>query len=298
VTQKGSLVAPDRLRFDFSHPDPVSPRQLNEIETLVNDQIRANVKADIHILPIDDALAAGAIALFGEKYGEQVRVMRLGDFSTELCGGTHVKRAGDIGLFKIVNETGVAAGIRRIEALTGRGALAWVDSNERRLDQIAELVRGNRSDVDQKVLQLLERNRAMERELEQLKTKLAASSSVDLASRAVEIDGIKVLAARVESADSKSLRNALDQLKDKLGSAAIVLATVRDNKVSLVAGVTKDQTDRIKAGELVNTVARQIGGKGGGRPEMAQAGGNNPQALDAALKSVPDWVRVQLLTTA
>jgi alanyl-tRNA synthetase len=298
VTQKGSLVAPDRLRFDFSHPDPVSPRQLNEIETLVNDQIRANVKADIHIMPIDDALAAGAIALFGEKYGEQVRVMRLGDFSTELCGGTHVKRAGDIGLFKIVNETGVAAGIRRIEALTGRGALAWVDSNERRLDQIAELVRGNRSDVDQKVRQLLERNRAMERELEQLKTKLAASSSADLASRAVEIDGIKVLAARVENADPKSLRNALDQLKDKLGSAAIVLATVRDNKVSLVAGVTKDQTDRIKAGELVNTVARQIGGKGGGRPEMAQAGGNNPQALDGALKSVPDWVRAQLLTTA
>jgi alanyl-tRNA synthetase len=272
--------------------------QLDQIERLVNDQIRANARADIRIMPIDEALAAGAIALFGEKYGEQVRVLRFGDFSTELCGGTHVQRAGDIGLFKIVAETGVAAGIRRIEALTGAGALEWIDANEQRLDQIAALVKGHRADVDQKVRQVLERNRAMERELEQLKARLAASKGSDLVSRAVEIDGINVLAAHLEGADAKSLRNTLDQLKDKLRSAAIVLATVIDDKVSLVAGVTKDQTRRVKAGDLVNAVARQVGGQGGGRPDMAQAGGNNPAALDAALRSVPEWVRAQLLTTA
>jgi alanyl-tRNA synthetase len=298
VAQRGSLVAPDRLRFDFSHPEPLTALQLDQIERLVNDQIRANARADIRIMPIDEALAAGAIALFGEKYGEQVRVLRFGDFSTELCGGTHVQRAGDIGLFKIVAETGVAAGIRRIEALTGADALEWIDANEQRLDQIAALVKGHRADVDQKVRQVLERNRAMERELEQLKARLAASKGSDLVSRAVEIDGINVLAAHLEGADAKSLRNTLDQLKDKLRSAAIVLATVIDDKVSLVAGVTKDQTRRVKAGDLVNAVARQVGGQGGGRPDMAQAGGNNPAALDAALRSVPEWVRAQLLTTA
>jgi alanyl-tRNA synthetase len=298
VAQKGSLVAPDRLRFDFSHPEPLTALQLDQIERLVNDQIRANARTDIRIMPIDEALAAGAIALFGEKYGEQVRVLRFGDFSTELCGGTHVQRAGDIGLFKIVAETGVAAGIRRIEALTGAGALEWIDANEQRLDQIAALVKCHRADVDQKVRQVLERNRAMERELEQLKARLAASKGSDLVSRAVEIDGINVLAAHLEGADAKSLRTTLDQLKDKLRSAAIVLATVIDDKVSLVAGVTKDQTRRVKAGDLVNAVARQVGGQGGGRPDMAQAGGNNPAALDAALRSVPEWVRAQLLTTA
>ncbi len=298
VTQKGSLVAPDRLRFDFSHPEPLTALQLDDIERLVNDQIRANAKAETRVMPTDEALAAGAIALFGEKYGEQVRVLRFGDFSTELCGGTHVQRAGDIGLFKIVAETGVAAGIRRIEALTGAGALDWIHANEQHLDQIAALVKGNRGDVDQKVRQVLERNRVMERELEQLKARLAASTVSDLVSRAEAIDGINVLAARLEGADVKSLRNTLDQLKDKLRSAAIVLATVIDNKVSLVAGVTKDQTHRVKASDLVNAVARQVGGHGGGRPDMAQAGGNNPAALDAALRSVSEWVRSQLLITA
>jgi alanyl-tRNA synthetase len=298
VTQKGSLVAPDRLRFDFSHPEAVTPAQLDEIETLVNDQIRANAEADIRIMPIDEALAAGAMALFGEKYGEEVRVLRLGDFSTELCGGTHVRRAGDIGVFKIISETGVAAGIRRIEALTGKGALAWIETNERRLDQLAVLLKASPADVDQKVRQVLERNRVLERELAQLKAKLAASAGSDLASQAVEIDGIKVLAARLEGADAKSLRSTLDQLKDKLGSAAIVLATVNGDKVSLVAGVTRDSTDKINAGELVNVVATQVGGRGGGRPDMAQAGGHNPQALEAALQSVPEWVRAQLMAAA
>ncbi|MGH8502608.1 MAG: alanine--tRNA ligase [Gammaproteobacteria bacterium] len=295
VTQKGSLVAPDRLRFDFSHPQPVTAEQLDEIETLVNDQIRANAKADIRIMAMGDALAEGAMALFGEKYGEEVRVLRLGDFSTELCGGTHVRRAGDIGVFKIVGESGVASGIRRIEALTGRGALAWLDENEQRLDRIAELVKGSRTDVEQKVRALLERSRAVERELEQLKTRLAATAGSDLASQAVDVNGVKVLAAVIADADPKSLRDTLDQLKNKLGSAAIVLAAVNDEKVSLVAGVTKDQTDKIKAGELVNVVAQQVGGKGGGRPDMAQAGGNNPAALDAALRSVPEWVRAHVV---
>ncbi len=291
VTQKGSLVAPDRLRFDFSHPEPVNVAQLDEIETLVNDKIRANAKADIRVMAKEDALAAGAMALFGEKYGERVRVLKLGDFSTELCGGTHVRRAGDIGVFRIVGESGVASGIRRIDALTGRGALAWQDANEGQLERVAELVKGNRADVEQKVRALLERNRAIERELEQLKSRLSVQAGSDLASRAQVVNGVKVLAAVIADADVKSLRDTLDQLKSKLGSAAIVLAAVNDDKVSLVAGVTKDHTDRIKAGELVNMVAVQVGGKGGGRPDMAQAGGNDPAALDAALRSVPEWVR-------
>jgi alanyl-tRNA synthetase len=298
VTQKGSLVAPDRLRFDFSHAESVTATQLNEIETLVNDQIRANAEANITFMAMDDALAAGAMALFGEKYGERVRVLKLGDFSTELCGGTHVQRTGDIGVFKIASESGVAAGVRRIEALTGKGALAWIDAVEARLDYIAALVKANRADVDQKVRQVLERNRLMERELEQLKARLVASNSADLMSEAVEVDGVKVLAARLQDADPKSLRNVLDQLKTRLGNAAIVLATVKDERISLVAGVTKNQTDKIKAGDLVNSVARQVGGRGGGRPDMAQAGGNNPQGLDAALKTVPHWVRAQLLAIA
>ncbi|HKF96106.1 MAG TPA: DHHA1 domain-containing protein, partial [Gammaproteobacteria bacterium] len=298
VTQKGSLVAPDRLRFDFSHAESVTATQLNEIETLVNDQIRANAEANITFMAMDDALAAGAMALFGEKYGERVRVLKLGDFSTELCGGTHVQRTGDIGVFKIASESGVAAGVRRIEALTGKGALAWIDAVEARLDHIAALVKANRADVDQKVRQVLERNRLMERELEQLKARLVASNSADLMSEAVEVDGVKVLAARLQDADPKSLRNVLDQLKTRLGNAAIVLATVKDERISLVAGVTKNHTDKIKAGDLVNSVARQVGGRGGGRPDMAQAGGNNPQGLDAALKTVPHWVRAQLLAIA
>jgi alanyl-tRNA synthetase len=232
--------------------------------------------------------------LFGEKYGAEVRVLSIGDFSVELCGGTHVGHAGDIGLFRITAETGVASGVRRIEAVTGARALAWVRDNEQRLARIAELVKGSREDVDERVGQLLERSRLLEKELQQLKGKLASSQGTDLAAQAVEIDGLKVLAARLDGADSKVLRETLDQLKNKLGSAAVVLAAVDGDKVSLVAGVTKDRTGQIKAGELVNMVATRVGGKGGGRPDMAQAGGNQPANLDAALQAVPEWVRERL----
>jgi alanyl-tRNA synthetase len=294
VQQKGSLVEPERLRFDFAHYEPVSPQQLAEIERLVNAQIRANAAAETRVMTIDDAMASGAMALFGEKYGDNVRVISIGDFSTELCGGTHVSHAGDIGLFKIVGESGIAAGVRRIEAVTGEAALQWIAANENRLQQVAELVKGNREDVDERVAQLLEKNRSLEKELLQLKGRLASSQGSDLAARAVELGGIKVLAARLDGADVRALRDTLDQLKNKLGSAAVVLGTVSGDKVSLVAGVTSDQTGRIRAGELVNMVASQVGGKGGGRPDMAQAGGNQPENLDAALKSVADWVRERL----
>ncbi len=291
VQQKGSLVGPDRLRFDFTHYEPVTPAQLEQIETLVNQQVRANAVAETRVMSVDDALAAGAMALFGEKYGDQVRVLSIGEFSVELCGGTHVRHAGDIGLLKITSEGGIAAGVRRIEAVTGERALQWVSSNENRLQRIAELVKGGREDADEKVAQVLEKNRRLEKELQQLKSKLASSQGSDLAAEAVEINGIKVLAARLDGADSKALRETLDQLKNKLGSAAVVLGTVDGDKVSIIAGVTKDQTDRIKAGELVNAVASQVGGKGGGRPDMAQAGGNQPEHLDAALQSVTAWVQ-------
>jgi alanyl-tRNA synthetase len=294
VQQKGSLVGPDRLRFDFTHYEPVTPAQLLEIENLVNAQIRTNAAAETRVMSIDAALASGAMALFGEKYGADVRVLSIGDFSVELCGGTHVQHAGDIGLLKIMAETGTASGVRRIEAVTGARALQWVAGNEQRLQRIAELVKGARDDVDDKVAQLLEKHRSLEKELQQLKGKLASSQGSDLAGQAVDIDGIKVLAARLEGADSKTLRETLDQLKNKLGSAAVVLAAVNDNKISLVAGVTKDQTGRLKAGELVNVVASRVGGKGGGRPDMAQAGGNQPENLDAALLAVPEWVQQQL----
>ncbi len=294
VTQKGSLVAPDRLRFDFSHFEPLTREQLDTLEDLINDQIRANAEAETRVMPYDDAIGAGAMALFGEKYGDTVRVLRIGDFSTELCGGTHVRRAGDIGLFKILSESGVASGVRRIEAVTGRRALDYVDEGERRLEQVADLLKSGRDAVEEKVRQLLERSRELEKELERLKGKLATSAGAELIAQAVDIDGIKVLAARLDGADPKSLRDTVDQLKNKLGSAAVVLATVSGDKVSLVAGVTKDRTDRIKAGELVNAVATQVGGKGGGRPDMAQAGGTQPAGLDAALQAVPDWIRAQL----
>ncbi len=293
VQQKGSLVDPDRLRFDFSHFEPMKPEEIAEVERIVNEQIRKNADASAEVMGMDEALAAGAMALFGEKYGEQVRVMRIG-FSTELCGGTHVRRAGDIGLFKITSESGVASGVRRIEAVTGENALHWIDDSAHRLERVAELVKGSRADADEKVRQLVDKTRSLEKELEQLKARLASQAGSDLASQAVDIDGIKVLAAALEGVDPKSLRDTLDQLKNKLGEAAVVLATVKGDKVSLVAGVTKGQTGRIKAGDLVNVVAQQIGGRGGGRPDMAQAGGNDPAALPQALKSVPDWVREQL----
>ena len=294
VQQKGSLVEPERLRFDFTHYEPVTPEQLDSIENLVNEQIRLNAAAETRVMSVDDALASGAMALFGEKYGDRVRVLSIGDFSVELCGGTHVRQAGDIGLLKIVSEGGIAAGVRRIEAVTGAGALRWVGENQQRLQRIAELLRSSRDDVDEKVSQMLEKNRKLEKELQQLKGKLASSQGSDLAAQAVDINGIKVLAARLDGADVQTLRDTLDQLKNKLGSAAVVLGSVSGDKVSIVAGVTRDQTDRIKAGDLVNAVARQVGGKGGGRPDMAQAGGNRPENLDTALKSVPEWVSGRL----
>ncbi|HEB59690.1 MAG TPA: alanine--tRNA ligase, partial [Gammaproteobacteria bacterium] len=294
VTQKGSLVEPERLRFDFSHFEPVTPEELRRIEARVNEQIRANNPVRTEVMDMDAALQRGAMALFGEKYDQQVRVLSMGEFSVELCGGTHVKRTGDIGLFKIIGEAGVAAGVRRIEAVTGEAALAWLDAAETALQHIAGLLRSSREDVEDKVSALLARNRQLEKELEQLKGKLASSQGSDLAEQAEEIDGVRVLAARLDGADNKTLRETLDQLKNKLGSAAVVLAAVSGDKVTLVAGVTPDQTKRIKAGELVNVVARQVGGKGGGRPDMAQAGGKDPAKLDAALASVGEWVRQQL----
>ena len=294
VQQKGSLVAPDRLRFDFSHDAPVTEQELMQIEQIVNREIRNNTTATAQVMDKDKALAAGAMALFGEKYGAQVRVLSIGDFSVELCGGTHVERAGDIGLFKIIAESGVASGIRRIEAVTGENAFVWVQNALENFDATAKHLSSRLEDAPLKAKALINRNKDLEKQLEQLKAKLATKAGADLADNAVEIDGIKVLAQQIEGADSKSLRETLDRLKDKLGSAAIVLAAADGSKVSLVAGVTKDQTHRIKAGELVNSVAVQVGGKGGGRPDMAQAGGNNPAALEKALQSVPGWVREQI----
>jgi alanyl-tRNA synthetase len=294
VTQKGSLVDPDRLRFDFSHFEPLTREQLQTLEDMVNEQIRTNAEVETALMSYDDAVQAGAMALFGEKYGDTVRVLKMGDFSTELCGGTHAKRAGDIGLFKIISESGIASGVRRIEAVTGARALQWVDENEKRLQRVAQMVKAGREDIEDKVAQMVQRIRALEKETEQLKGKLASNQGSDLVSQAREVNGIKVLAAHLEGLDAKGLRETVDQLKNKLGSAAVVLAAVSGGKVSLVAGVTSDLTSQIRAGDLVNQVATQVGGKGGGRPDMAQAGGNNPAALDKALSTVPDWIRTQV----
>ena len=294
VTQKGSLVEPARLRFDCSHPEPLTPAQLDEIERLVNDEIRANLPAQTRIMSLEQALESGAVALFGEKYDEKVRVVAMGDFSTELCGGTHVRRTGDIGFFKIVSESGIAAGVRRIEALTGQGALDYVHDTEARLKRIAEQLKGSPEEVERKVEQLNARTRELEKELEALRHRLASGGGQALEEQAKEIDGIKILAARLDGADAKGLREAVDRLKDKFGSGAVVLGAVQDEKVILVAGVTKDLTKRVHAGKLVNAVASRVGGKGGGRADMAQAGGKDPSQLDAALASVPRWLRQQL----
>ncbi len=295
VAQKGSLVTADRLRFDFAHFEPIAADQLAAVERLVNRQIRANAEVVAAVMPKEQALAAGAIALFGEKYGDDVRVLRIGKFSTELCGGTHVRRAGDIGLFKIVSEGGVAAGVRRIEAVTGAAAMDWVAANERLLLTLAERVKTSRDHLDDRIQQILERARALEKELERIKAKLASAAGNDLAASAIDVGGVKVLAAQVGESDAKALRDLCDQLKQKLGSAVIVLGSVRDGKVNLVAGVSLDQVQRVKAGELIAMVAQQVGGKGGGRPDLAQAGGNDPSRLPDALKTVADWVRQKLL---
>ena len=293
VQQKGSLVCADYLRFDFSHTEGVTAEQISQIESLVNGQILANSTVDTEVTDIDTAKAKGAMALFGEKYGDTVRVLSMGtdNFSVELCGGTHVSRTGDIGLLKITSEGGVAAGIRRIEAKTGSGALAWLAEGEQALAHIGQLVKGSRQAVADKVQQLAERNRDLEKEIERLKAKLASSASNDLLSQVQDINGVKLLAVKLEGADSKSLRTTLDQLKNKLASGVIVLATAEGDKVTVIAGVTADLTSRFKAGDLVQHISTQLGGKGGGRPDMAQGGGTNVAALPQALNSVSLWLQ-------
>ncbi|NBC47711.1 MAG: alanine--tRNA ligase [Gammaproteobacteria bacterium] len=291
VQQRGSLVGPDRLRFDFTHFEPVSREQLREIERLVNREIRENHTVETRIMGLEDAKASGAMALFGEKYADQVRVLRMGDFSVELCGGTHVRAVGDIGLFKIVAEAGISAGVRRVEAVAGDVALSWVEEEEARLARIAALVKGAANDADEKVANLVERSRRLEKELEQLKAKLASAAGSELTDSVVEIDGVKVLAARLDGVDPKSLRETLDQLKNKLGSGVVLLATESDGKVNLIAGVTKDLVGRFKAGDLVKAAAEKVGGRGGGRPDMAQAGGSDPAGIPAALDLAGDWVK-------
>jgi len=294
VSQKGSLVAPDRLRFDFSHFQPVSAEQLAQIEVLVNAQIRGNAETEVQQMDMQQALDFGAMALFGEKYGERVRVLRMGAFSTELCGGTHVRHSGDIGLFKILSEGGVAAGVRRIEAVTGAAALAHVANEEQRLAQIAGLLGGGQADVLDKLQQLLARQRQLEREIEQIKAKSTAGAAAELAANAREIAGIRVVAARLEGVDGKALREAVDQLKDRLSDAVIVLAGASDGRAALVAGVSGAALGRVKAGELVAHIAGQIGGKGGGRPDMAQGGGEDGAALQSALVGVDAWLAQRL----
>jgi alanyl-tRNA synthetase len=297
VQQKGSLVAPDRLRFDFSHYEPMTAAEIEQVEDLVNEQIRINAAAEAAEMSYDEAINSGAMALFGEKYGDRVRVLRIGEFSTELCGGTHVARAGDIGLFKIVSESGVAAGVRRIEAVSGRGALAVIKANESLVRQLAALVKANRDNLGEKVAHLVERGRLQDKEIEQLKMKLAGGQGTDLAAQAIDVGGINVLAAEVDGADSKTLRDAVDRLKDKLGTAVIVLgAKTGEDKVALVAGVTKNITDRFRAGDAVNVAAEIVGGRGGGRPDMARAGGREPARLGEALAEIEGWVRQQLET--
>jgi len=294
VQQKGSLVDPQKLRFDFSHFEAITSEQIREIERMVNEQIRLNHEVETRIMNIEDAKASGAMALFGEKYAEDVRVLSMSDFSVELCGGTHVNRTGDIGLLKIVSEGGVAAGVRRIEAVTAEGALEQIERNETQMVNVAGLLKSQPEAIQSKVQALLDKTRNLEKELHQLKGKLASNQGGELAEQAQDISGVKVLAVKVEGMDAKALRDTMDQLKNKLGSCAIVLGVAQNKKVSLVAGVSKDVTAKIKAGELVNHVASQVGGKGGGRPDMAMAGGSQPENLDKALASVSTWLENQL----
>ena len=294
VEQKGSLVAADRLRFDFSHTQALSPDELRRVEDLVNSEIRENAAVETRLMALDQAKAVGAMSLFGEKYESDVRVLSIGDFSMELCGGTHVERAGDIGLFKITGESGVAAGVRRVEALTGRGAYEWVVHTDQVLRDIAAMLRGSREDVDEKVRELVERSRRLEKEVQQLKSKLASGHGGDLSTSAKDVGGVKVLAAQIDGADVRSLRDAMDGLKSKLGSSVIVLASVQEGKVLLVAGVSDDLVARIKAGEIAGLVAAKVGGRGGGRADFAQAGGTQPENLAAALAGVESLVRSRL----
>ncbi|CCI75491.1 alaS [Klebsiella pneumoniae subsp. rhinoscleromatis SB3432] len=294
VAQKGSLVNDKALRFDFSHFEAMKPEEIRAVEDLVNAQIRRNMAIETNIMDIDAARASGAMALFGEKYDDRVRVLRMGDFSTELCGGTHAARTGDIGLFRITSESGTAAGVRRIEAVTGEGAMAILHAQSDQLNDIAQLLKGDSHNLGEKVRAALERTRQLEKELQQLKEQAAAQESANLSSKAEEINGVKLLVSELTGVEPKMLRTMVDDLKNQLGSTIVVLATVADGKVSLIAGVSKDVTDRVKAGELVGMVAQQVGGKGGGRPDMAQAGGTDASALPAALASVKGWVSAKL----
>jgi alanyl-tRNA synthetase len=294
VTQKGSLNEADKLRFDFSHFEGVTAEELKEIEQMVNVEIRSNLLRKTELMQIDDAKEKGAMALFGEKYDDEVRVVTLGDFSTELCGGVHVNRTGDIGLFKITSESGIAAGIRRIEAMTAKGALSFVEQQSQSLLNIAALVKSDVNNVTDKVVQLISRSKQQEKEISQLKQQLAAQAGSDLVSQAIDINGVKVLIADLKGVETKALRGMVDELKNKMGSAIIMLATASDGKVGLISGVTKDLIDKVKAGELVNMVAQQVGGKGGGRPDMAQAGGSQPENITSALATVESWLAEKL----
>lgn len=294
VSQKGSLVNDKVLRFDFSHNEAIKPEEIRAVEDLVNAQIRRNLPIETNIMDLEAAKAKGAMALFGEKYDERVRVLSMGDFSTELCGGTHASRTGDIGLFRIISESGTAAGVRRIEAVTGEGAIATVHADSDRLSEVAHLLKGDSNNLADKVRSVLERTRQLEKELQQLKEQAAAQESANLSSKAIDVNGVKLLVSELSGVEPKMLRTMVDDLKNQLGSTIIVLATVVEGKVSLIAGVSKDVTDRVKAGELIGMVAQQVGGKGGGRPDMAQAGGTDAAALPAALASVKGWVSAKL----
>ncbi|ELG86910.1 alanyl-tRNA synthetase [Escherichia coli KTE146] len=294
VSQKGSLVNDKVLRFDFSHNEAMKPEEIRAVEDLVNAQIRRNLPIETNIMELEAAKAKGAMALFGEKYDERVRVLSMGDFSTELCGGTHASRTGDIGLFRIISESGTAAGVRRIEAVTGEGAIASVHADSDRLSEVAHLLKGDSNNLADKVRSVLERTRQLEKELQQLKEQAAAQESANLSSKAIDVNGVKLLVSELSGVEPKMLRTMVDDLKNQLGSTIIVLATVAEGKVSLIAGVSKDVTDRVKAGELIGMVAQQVGGKGGGRPDMAQAGGTDAAALPAALASVKGWVSAKL----
>ena len=294
VSQKGSLVNDKVLRLDFSHNEAMKPEEIRAVEDLVNTQIRRNLPIETNIMDLEAAKAKGAMALFGEKYDERVRVLSMGDFSTELCGGTHASRTGDIGLFRIISESGTAAGVRRIEAVTGEGAIATVHADSERLSEVAHLLKGDSNNLADKVRSVLERTRQLEKELQQLKEQAAAQESANLSSKAIDVNGVKLLVSELSGVEPKMLRTMVDDLKNQLGSTIIVLATVVEGKVSLIAGVSKDVTDRVKAGELIGMVAQQVGGKGGGRPDMAQAGGTDAAALPAALASVKGWVSAKL----
>ena len=294
VSQKGSLVNDKVLRFDFSHNEAMKPEEIRAVEDLVNAQIRRNLPIETNIMDLEAAKAKGAMALFGEKYDERVRVLSMGDFSTELCGGTHASRTGDIGLFRIISESGTAAGVRRIEAVTGEGAITTVHADSDRLSEVAHLLKGDSNNLADKVRSVLERTRQLEKELQQLKEQAAAQESANLSSKAIDVNGVKLLVSELSGVEPKMLRTMVDDLKNQLGSTIIVLATVAEGKVSLIAGVSKDVTDRVKAGELIGMVAQQVGGKGGGRPDMAQAGGTDAAALPAALASVKGWVSATL----